>query len=48
MKVLGGLTHSVKKLSPRDLGDNLFPHVLIYLNTFIEGQYVYSNKSLVG
>jgi hypothetical protein len=45
MKVLGWLTHSVKKIITRDfvLGDNFFPRVLIYPNTFIQGQYVYIN-----
>jgi hypothetical protein len=37
MKVLGWLIHTVKKFS----GDNFFPRVVIYPNTFIHGQYVY-------
>jgi hypothetical protein len=43
MKVLGWLTHSVKKIITLDFvsGDNFFPRVLIYPNTFIQGQYVY-------
>ena len=43
MKVLWWLTHSVKKMITLDFvsGDNFPPRVLIYPNTFIQGQYVY-------
>ena len=43
MKVLGWLTHSVKKLSHSTSSRviNCFPRVLIYPNTFFQGQYVY-------
>jgi hypothetical protein len=45
MKVLGWLTHSVKKIITLDFvsGNNFFPRLFIYPNTFIQGQYVYIN-----
>ena len=49
MKVLGWLTHSEKNYHPRlrlVSGDNFFPRVLIYPNTFIQGQYVYNMITL--
>ena len=49
MKVLGWLTHSVKKIITLDFvsGDNFPPRVLIYPNTFIQGQYIYIKRSPV-
>ena len=42
-----GLTHSEKIISRDEVeGDNIFPRVLIYPKTFIQGQYVYNNTSL--
>ena len=49
MKVLGWLTHSVKKLSPSTSSlVIIFPtRVLIYPNTFIQGQYVYNISAVL-
>jgi hypothetical protein len=42
MKVLGWLTHSEKFFTLDFVsGDNFPPRVLIYPNTFIQGQHVY-------
>jgi hypothetical protein len=42
MKVLGWLTHSEKIITLDFVsGDNFPPRMLIYANTFIQGQYVY-------
>ena len=45
MKVLGWLTHSEKIIILHFVsGINFSPRVLIYPNTFIQGQYIYNNK----
>ena len=44
MKVLGWLTHSENIITLDFVSaDNIFPRVLIYPDTFIQGEYVYIN-----